>query len=139
MSLHKDAKLAEKEEFKIWPLIRLPIRILNQNVLGLIDTGAVVSLLSLSTFQKLLLQTTKIKKLNTKHIVFKSASGNTMHSEGMFELPFVIDNTTLSYQFHIVDLFDETCILGYDFLKNFQLQLNLIKTNFPLLSLKLIK
>ncbi len=88
MSSHEDTKLAKKEEFKISPLIRLPIRILNQNVLGLIDTGAVVSLLSLSTFRKLPLQTTKIKKLNIKHIDFKSASGNTMNSEGMFELPF---------------------------------------------------
>jgi len=132
MSSHEDTKLAEKEEFKISPLIRLLIRILNQNVLGLIDTGAVVSLLSLSTFRKLPLQTTKIKKLNTKHIDFKSASGNTMHSEGMFELPFVIDNTTLFYQFHIVDLFDETFILGYAFLKNFQLQLNLKKNKLSI-------
>ncbi len=117
----------------IFPIIRIKLKFFNIEVLGLIDTGAVVSILSFNIFEKLPLTHPRIQKVITKQRNFKSASGDKIESKDFFQISFTFGDARLWHYFHIVERVNEKCILGLDFLTTYQASIDLQQNQLQLI------
>ena len=134
------------------PLMRIPITIFSVNAQALVDTGTAASFISLELLKKL--PNDKVKeKERFPALVFRTVSGETIKSKGMFELSITISGKhVFTHVFYVLEKLNEGCILGIDFLtkhgvaidpKNRRLLLKAIEDHvlanlpdFPLYSIK---
>lgn len=101
-------------------LLRIKISFSDLGSLALLDTGAIVSLISLELFSKIpsnLIEETTL--LEDENRTFRTASGHTLKSLGKFSIKLLICNKiNLVHTFYVVTQLTEECILGLDFVEN---------------------
>ena len=98
------------------PLMRIPISIFSVNAQALVDTGAAASFVSVKLLKKI--PNDKIKeKIRYPALIFKTVSGETIRSKGLFELSVKISGKhVFTHPFYALEKLNEGCILGIDFL-----------------------
>ena len=100
----------------IIPLMRIPIKIFSVNSQALVDTGAAASFVSLELLRKLPNEKL-IEEERYPALIFKTVSGETIKSKGMFELSIEISGRhVFKHAFYVLEKLNEGCILGIDFL-----------------------
>jgi hypothetical protein len=106
-------------------LIRIPILIFDIRTIGLIDTGAAASLVSSDILFKLRGKTIRSLKNDENTPIFKTVSGQELHSLGKYEFPITINkNHTFNHSFYVMNNLKENCILGIDFLSQNNVKIN---------------
>ena len=106
-------------------LIRIPILIFDIRTNGLIDTGAAASLVSSDILFKLRGKTVKSLKNEENAPIFRTVSGQELHSLGKYEFPVTINKDhTFLHSFYVMNNLKENCILGIDFLSQNNVKIN---------------
>jgi hypothetical protein len=83
--------LTQPNSTKLPQLIRIPILIFDIRTNGLIDTGAAASLVSSDILFKLRGKTAKSLKNEENAPIFRTVSGQELHSLGKYEFPVTIN------------------------------------------------
>ena len=87
----------------IIPLMRIPINIFSVNSQALVDTGAAASFVSLELLKKLPNEKL-IEEERFPALIFKTVSGETIKSKGMFELSIEISGRhVFKHAFYVLD------------------------------------
>ena len=109
----------------------IPLCFNNAQTNGLLDTGADISAVSQSFFNKLKVNT---RDLKPPSISFIKGAGGAVHkitAEAVLDMQ--IDNLKIKHRFFIVPDLHQTCILGHDFLTEYKVQIsyenNTVKIN----------
>jgi hypothetical protein len=87
---------------------------------GLYNTGADISCKSEKVFQQLPLNSRPKNLDSEKQPKFKSAGGQPLPVEGLYEFDLKIGNKTLTHQFYVIPDLNEPLILGIDFIQKHQ-------------------
>ena len=91
--------------------------VINQSIIhALVDSGSASTIISKDTFKRLNLDTNITTNESTK---LTAANGSEVSVLGRVSLDFELDNENFSYQFLIAEFDDIDCILGSDFLEEF--------------------
>jgi hypothetical protein len=105
--------------------ITIPILIFDVRTSGLIDTGAAASLVSSDILFKLRGKTIKLLKNDEKAPIFRTVSGQELHSLGKYEFPVTMNKDhTFQRSFYVMSNLKENCILGIDFLSQNNVKIN---------------
>ena len=106
-------------------LIRIPILIFDIRTNGLIDTGAAASLISSDIFFQLKGRTIQSLKNDENTPIFKTVSGQELHSLGKYKFPVTINKDhTFEHSFYVMNNLKENCIFGIDFLSQNNVKIN---------------
>ena len=106
-------------------LIRIPILIFDIRTNGLIDTGAAASLVSSDILFQLKGRTIQSLQNDENTPVFKTVSGQELHSLGKYKFPITINKDhTFEHSFYVMNNLKENCILGIDFLAQNNVKIN---------------
>jgi hypothetical protein len=101
--------------------IRIQILIFDIRTNELIDTGLVSS----DILFKLRGKTVKSLKNDENTPIFRTVSGQELHSLGKYEFPVTINkNHTILHSFYVMNNLKENCILGIDFLSQNNVKIN---------------
>ncbi|WAR19937.1 hypothetical protein MAR_001775 [Mya arenaria] len=92
----------------------IPVRVLNQKVNALIDTGASVSCASKDFVKRTGLSLNHIEPCSVRQVV--GVSGSRVEVLGKIDIPVVISGVCFSYTVLVLDHFQHHLILGIDFL-----------------------
>ena len=145
--------LSQPNSTNLPQLIRIPILIFDIRTNGLIDTGAAASLVSSDILFKLKEKTVKSLKNEENAPIFKTVSGQALHSLGKYEFPVTINkNHTFLHSFYVMSSLKENCILGIDFLSQNNVKINtknrqlnydhaeaeqILESDYPIYSIKI--
>ena len=92
----------------------------------LVDTGAAISCIDKSKFDKLGFKESDLEDIST---TLTAASGNDLKVYGKINLNFLIDNISMSQDFIVADLDEIEGILGIDMLEISQAQIDIAKSS----------
>lgn len=95
----------------------IDIRIKDRTIKALVDSGAACSLIS-----KKFVHDAPIIKNDL--LVLRSASNHIMANDGIAKMTFTIANKQIQYPMLVVDVENQDCILGDDFLQDFNLAID---------------
>lgn len=121
-----DEVLFTKNSDDIRPYIK--VNILQLQVCGLLDTGAVCSILGNNSHILFKEHGFDLHKLPVNQNV-KTADGTNLKCLGYMSLPIMYDNKVKVIKFYIVPQITSPMIFGVDFWKQFNLSINLILEN----------
>ncbi|KZS12014.1 Uncharacterized protein APZ42_023101 [Daphnia magna] len=117
--------LGSDVEVEIPKLIRIPVKILNKEIIALVDTGVTASLVSSNILDTLECNENLKQLENTNPPIFRTVSGQELKSIGKFEFSVIInDNYIINHHFNVMNNLNEQCILGLDFLSNNNVKIN---------------
>ena len=106
------------------------VRIANQNIFALVDTGATISCISLTCLQRIN-RSIKIGK-DQQGLPIKGVCGETHSVLGTVELQVSFDGIKVPQKFHVLERLHNEAILGLDFLKDNNAQINLAKNTLTI-------
>jgi hypothetical protein len=82
----------------------------------LYDTGSSITCISEETFRKIPIEQRPAKVPNHEHHSFTTASGNTLYTKGVYQIPMKFLGKTVSHPVYVLNHLSETAILGIDFM-----------------------
>ena len=100
---------------------KIKIQVQSKNVVALVDTGAMISCMSENVFKGL----KGVQLLCSSIPMVKGVGGNPIKVLGQVELPFQIEGQMFVYQFCVLSAMTQSVILGMDFLKDHQAQIQI--------------
>ena len=110
-------KIHDRPKLGLIQLFRLMIQIGNVKMRALVDSGAVLSIISAHTFYKI--DPKCLKKLKNDDIKFVGFAGQNMRAVGHYRATIKLENGhTFQHEFYVIPNITEECILGLDFIHN---------------------
>ena len=110
-------KIHDRPKLGLIQLFRLMIQIGNVKMRALVDSGAVLSIISAHTFYKI--DPICLKKLKNDDIKFVGFAGQNMRAVGHYRATIKLENGhTFQHEFYVIPNITEECILGLDFIHN---------------------
>ena len=94
----------------------------NYKTIALLDTGSNICLIKNAIFKSLPYHFRRLEKCSIEVI---SASGDKLHVRGECQMPIKIGNRNFTHSFIIVENLKQTCIIGLDFMRKFNANINL--------------